>query len=89
MAGHPAPRGQIGGRAAVERDELHDLPRLHAGQSGPELEDELAAAEIAGVPGLIRLDVCAHDGVDVVPGHMETSVTPESESSADCCKVGA
>src|SRR2546426_6486963 len=63
VAGHPTPRGQIGGRAAVERDELHDLPRLHAGQSRPELEDELTAAELAGVPGLIRLDVCAHDGV--------------------------
>jgi hypothetical protein len=30
VTGHPAPRGQISGCAGIERDQLHDLTRLHA-----------------------------------------------------------
>ena len=50
---HPAPRGQISRRPWIERDELHELPRLHAVEAHLQLEDKLTTAEIAGVPRLI------------------------------------
>ena len=54
MTGEPTPRGQVGRRAGIERDETEHgagLERLHPES---QLQDEVPAAEVAGIPGGVR-----------------------------------
>ncbi len=55
VAGQPAPGGHVGRRAGIQGDDLDDLARPHAVEPALELEHELAAAEVAGIPFLVDL----------------------------------
>jgi len=66
VAGQPAPGGHVGRRAGIQGDDLDDLARPHAVEPALELEHELAAAEVAGIPFVVHLEdpIAAHGGVE-------------------------
>ena len=55
VAGQPAPGGHVGRRAGIEGDDPDDLARPHPVEPALELEHELAAAEVAGIPFFVDL----------------------------------
>jgi len=54
VTGEPAPRGQVGRRAGIERDETEHGARLKRLNPESQLQYELPAAEVAGIPGGVR-----------------------------------
>lgn len=50
LAGHPAPRWQIVARAGIGRVNPDHLARRHLLHEETQLNDEVAATEVAGVP---------------------------------------
>ena len=56
VPGQPAPGGYVGRRAGIEGDDLDDLARPHPAEPALELEHELTAAEVAGIPFVVHLE---------------------------------
>ncbi len=54
VTGHPAPGRQVLGGAGVARDEPEHLTGAQPAQAASQLEDQLAAPHVAGVPALVR-----------------------------------
>ena len=56
----PHHAGMSAGAPGIERGDLEHLPRLEPGDSIAELEDEVAAAHVAGVPLPVGVDPSRH-----------------------------
>jgi hypothetical protein len=53
VTGEPAPRGNVFGRAGVAGDETQHLARAQSAHAHPQLQYQITAAGITGIPDFI------------------------------------